>query len=187
MYEEIIEKTKKLVAKETSQSVMPLFDLANEVGQILAQKLNANKDIILLGTLLMDLKHKQAREEDRISEHVQMSLNASKKFLEQFDLDEETKKKIYNCIEAHHKDVPFMCIEAEICANADCYKFLHPKGVLLYVSILSLRGGSFEESLYNVEEKMDEKWNILSLDICKQELETYYNTFKIYIDKARKM
>ncbi len=44
----------------------------------------------------------------------------------------------------------------------------------------------FVEVLKQVEYKMDEKWNILSLDICKQELEPYYKQFKDLIDIARR-
>jgi hypothetical protein len=36
-----------------------------------------------------------------------------------------------------------------------------------------------------VEQKMEEKWDILSLDICKKELEPYYKQFKALIDTAR--
>jgi hypothetical protein len=76
----------------------------------------------------MDLKLGQAFKEGRSQDHVQMSVDAVRVFLDRFDdLDTSKKEKIINCVEAHHKDVPFTCIEAEICANADCYRFLHPK------------------------------------------------------------
>ena len=35
--------------------------------------------------------------------------------------------------------------------------------------------------------KMDEKYAILSLDICKQELEEYYYTLKKYINDIRRL
>jgi len=114
-----------------------------------------------------------------------MSLEAGKTFLNQFDLSEDIKNKILNCIEAHHRGVSFESFEAEICANADCYKFLHPKGVLRYLTILGKKDLDFEDSLNKLEFKMDEKWNILSLDICKKELEPYYKQFKELIKKAR--
>ncbi len=183
--EEIIKKAREYANQESKKSIRPLFELANEAGQTLAKKLNANQDIVILGTLFMDLKRKQAMEENKIEDHVQMSLDATKEFLSQFDLDEEIKDKIYNCVEAHHKDVPFTCIEAEICANADCYKFLHPKGMFLFLSILTKRELDNESANQQLEFKMDEKWNILSLDICKQELEEHYHSMKKLIATAK--
>ncbi len=85
-------------------------------------------------------------------------IDATKIFLEKYPLTKEEQKKIINCVEAHHKGVKFNCVEAEICANADCYRFLHPK--------------------------MNEKHKILSLDICKKELEPYYQEFKKLFEKA---
>lgn len=185
-YEEIIKKARELAYLESGKSVRPLFELANKNGQKLAEKLGADKDIVMLGTLLMDLKLKQAMKDGKINEHVKMSLDATKQFLQGFELDKEIRNKIYNSVEAHHGNIPFESLEAEICANADCYKFLHPEGVLRYIGILSgERGEDFEDVLNQVEYKMDEKWNILSLDICKKELEPYYRQFKELISRAR--
>jgi hypothetical protein len=182
---EVIEKAKELVKEETGHAVRQLFHLANEAGQKLAEKLNADKDIVMLGTLLMDVKLKQAMAEDRIQDHVKMSIETAKKFLSQFDLDEETVKKIINCVEAHHGDKPYICKEAEICANADCYKFLPVSNWLRYITILSKRDKPFEKCLDEAEKKLEEKWKVLSLDICKEELEPHYNLVKQILEKAR--
>ncbi|MBT4120672.1 MAG: hypothetical protein HOA57_01980 [Candidatus Magasanikbacteria bacterium] len=183
-YKEIIKKARELAYKESGKTVLPLFELANKKGQELAEMLEVDKNIVMLGTLFMDLKLKQAMKENRLNEHVQMSLEATKDFLLEFDLDEEIKNKIFNCVEAHHGTVPFESLEAEVCANADCYKFLHPEGIFRYIGILSSRDVDFQEVLNQVEYKTDEKWNILSLDVCKKELEPYYRQFKDLIDKA---
>lgn len=183
--QEIIGKARELVDKETAESVKPLFAFASETGQELAEKLNADRDIVMLGTLLMDLKLKQALTENKLSEHVQMSLEASKEFLEQFDLSEEIKNKIISCIEEHHGAEKFTCIEAEICANADCYKFLHPKGILLYVCILNERyKGDFKKISEQILGKIEEKKQVLSLDICKEELGPYYQEIQKILEKA---
>ena len=182
---EIIKKAKELIEKEKPGAVRPLLEIADQAGQKIAEKLDANRDIILLGTMFMDLKRNQAIRENKLQEHAKMSLEAAKEFLKQFSLDEGTQEKIYNCIEAHHGDVSYKCIEAEIVANADCYKFLHPKGMLQFIGILTERGNDFRKVLGEAEKKLEEKHNILSLDICKQELEPYYKMFKELFAKAR--
>lgn len=146
----------------------------------------ADKRIVHIGVCLMDIMLEEALRQGDISRHVEMSVKKTKEFLNEYDLNDEEKSKIVNCVEAHHKGVDFECIEAEICANADCYKFIHPRGVLYYFSLLSgERGGDFVECLDQVEYKLDEKKNILTLDYCKKELEGYYKNFKKYIKDSR--
>ncbi|MFH1508612.1 MAG: hypothetical protein ABIE68_00365 [bacterium] len=139
------------------------------------------------GIALMDIKLGQALKEKRLSEHVAMSVDASKVFIHKFNLDKETENKIINCVEAHHKDVNFNCLEAEICANADCYRFIHPKGFFAYLVLLGKRSDDFFDCLDQVENKLDEKINILSLDICKEELNDYYKTLKKFIIDSRNL
>ena len=99
------------------------------------------------------------------------------------DLTESEYDKIINCVEAHHKDIPFSCIEAEICANADCYRFIHPRGVFIQDGVLSKRTDDFAERIDGLNRKLEEKHNILSLDKAKEELEDYYQMFRKLFDE----
>lgn len=186
---DLIQESREYALAEIEQYGSPIpihFYIAEEKAIELAEKLNADKIIVKTGIVLMDLKIGQAIQEKRVNEHVAMSVKASKEFLEKFNLDQETKNKIINCVEAHHKHVPFTCIEAEICANADCYRFIHPKGFFAYLHLLGKRNSSFEDALKQSEIKLDEKYNILSLDICKLELKEYYKILKKFIAEAKK-
>ena len=151
----------------------------------LSEELNADKDIALLGVYLMDVKLGQAFKENILPQHVKMSVDATKKFLAKFDIDISIKEKVINCVDAHHGDIPFKCLEAEICANADCYRFASPKGFFIYLTVLGRRNSDFYECLAMAEKKMDEKYNVLSLDTCKKELEPKYHILKEYIQEAR--
>jgi hypothetical protein len=189
MINETIQESRKLAISEIEKFGLPNlihFEIAEKKAIELADKLNADKTIVQIGIYLMDLKLGQAFKEDKISEHVQMSVEAAKEFLDKFDIDEISKRKIINCVEAHHGKIPFECLEAEICANADCYRFIHPKGFFVFLTTLGKRSADFYECLTNAENKMDEKYNILSLELCKQELEKYYQTLKKFIDDARR-
>lgn len=184
---EIIEKAKAYALEEMEKYGTPKkehFDLSNEKGQKLAKKLKADKDIVMLGTILMDLKLGECLKENNVSEHVERSSAVSREFLEKFDLDNATVEKIINCIEAHHGKKEFICKEAEICANADCYRFLSPRGIFAGLILFGNRDDSVDVCLKKVEEKMNEKWNILTLDICKKETQKDYNSFKKLIDKS---
>lgn len=166
---------------------MEHFVLANEKGQELAMSLKADRDVVLLGTILMDLKIGQCQKENRLSEHVKESSMAAQVFLRQFDLDAEILKKIVSCIESHHGADNYYCLEAEICANADCYRFLSPEGFFYGLLIFGNRHPSLNDALSHLENKVEEKYKILSLDICKQELDGYYHDFKKLIGKAKRV
>lgn len=161
------------------------FEISEKKAIELAGILNADQIIVQTGIHLMDLKLGQAMKDGDVPSHVRMSVDSARNWLANYDLDEASKNKIINCIEAHHGDIPFSCIEAEICANADCYRFIHPKGIFVYLTMLGERGLSFSECLSVAEKKMEEKYNILSLDNCKKELEDYYHTLKSYIADAK--
>ncbi|GHV24968.1 hypothetical protein FACS1894176_02400 [Bacteroidia bacterium] len=127
-----IKSAKEFALNEIEKYGLPTlvnFELSEQKAIELVHKLNANETIVTLGVYLMDCKLGQAFSEKRVTEHVQMSVEASEEFLKQFDLTRDDKAKILNCVAAHHGTVPYSCIEAEICANADCYRFISPKGV----------------------------------------------------------
>ncbi len=163
------------------------FEISEKKALKLAERLQADKDIVLLGVYLMDLKLGQAFKEGKLSEHIKMSSGVAKEFLNKFEIGKEIKEKVINCVEAHHATVPFNSIEAEICANADCYKFIHPKGFFACLTFFGKRYSDFFDCLNQAEKKMDEKYNILSLDICKKELDGYYKVLKKFIKEARKI
>lgn len=184
----IVEEARKYAISEIDKFGFPTlinFEISEKKALELAEKLNADIKIIQVGNSLMDLKLGQALREGRVSEHVAMSVEAAKEFLSGFDIDNTEKDKIINCIGTHHRDIPFKCIEAEICANADCYRFIHPRGFFANLVSLGERRFNLEDSLNRAEKKMDEKFNVLSLDICKEELTGYYKTLKSFINEAR--
>lgn len=161
--------------------------LAQQKGILLAKKLHADEEIVSLGTLLMDLKIGEAITDGKLAEHITMSAEAAGKLLDAWGFKGEKRIKVLNCIEAHHATVPFTCVEAEICANADCYRFLHPTGIMAAIALYGKRYSNFSETLDQLEHKMDEKHAILSLDVCKRELEPHYIAFKKMIAEAREL
>ncbi len=186
--EKITKEAVQYAYAETEKNGLPTrmhLDLSIEKGIEIAKMLNADSNIVIAGVALMDVKLGEAFATKRQPEHVKMSADAAKVFLNQFDVDKDTKAKIINCVEAHHGAVPFSCIEAEIVANADCYRFVHPKGVLHYIGTLTKRNLSFKEIIDGAEAKLEEKNMILSLPYCKKELEPYYVAFKKMFAEAR--
>ena len=161
------------------------FDLSIQKGRLLAKELNANPTIVDIGIAMMDLKLGQAFKEKRVAEHVKMSADAAMIFMKDHAVPDDVVRIVKNATEAHHGGIPFVSIEAEICANADCYRFIHPKGVFLYLATLGKRLDGFEEILSQAESKLDEKMRIVSLPIVRDELAPIYDIFKQYFALAR--
>lgn len=166
----------RISEKKYSTSTKTFRNFTSQRGE-LAQVYQANQEIVLIGICLMDICLSEAMKEGKQKEHVKMSADFSKQFLKNYDIPEEEYEKIINCVEAHHGDVPFTCIEAEVCANADCYRFISPIGVFTFLGVVAKREMGFLEQIEQAKMKLEEKHAILSLDRAKEELEPSYQMF----------
>lgn len=173
--DELINDIKNIAIKSVSDPKLLEFSL--DKGLELASYYNANPDIVYIGICFMDIKLKEALSLNKQPEHIKMAVEFAKEFMKDYDISNDYKDDIINCIEAHHKTVPFKCLEAEICANADCYIFIHPIGVFNYMGLLNRRGKSLSEQVVQLQSKMKEKHNIISLDKAKEDLEDNYQMF----------
>jgi len=183
--DKLIQQAKELVYSDAEKFGAPAFfhiELANEKGRELAKKLNADEKIVLLGTLLMDCMLGAARKQGRLAKHIEMSVKKAEKLLSEFtDITEKEKENVLQCVKQHHGSDKFYSIESEICCNADCYRFLSIEGVIGGI------GGFHEMPIDKVVDlflqKADEKWNALSLAICKKELEPQYKLVKKFLSQ----
>lgn len=167
--------------------VGPLYDISINEGKRLSSILNVDIDIVMIALSLMDAKLPEAVRTNRAKEHTEMGLAAAKIILDQVsDMSEDKKMNILKCIEEHHGKSNYYSKESEVVANVDCYKFLSPKGIITYISILGRRLNDFEKEWDQLEMKMDEKFSHLSLDIAKEELTDCYFNFKEYLKCCRK-
>jgi len=179
--QKIIKKVEEFVYE---QGVPPKFhvELSNEKGQWLAKKLKANKDVVLLGTLLMDCQLGKAISEGRQKDHVAMSAKKAEELLSKFkEITKEERQNVLQCVRQHHGVKKFYSLEAEICCNADCYRFASVRGVV--GGIKHLRDMPLEDLVNLLSAKANEKWKALTLDICKKELTPQYKAIKNFLSK----
>jgi len=183
----ITEEARKL-AKEMSENYgrTPPFDhteLIVKKGQELAKKLNVGVKIVTVSCYLIDAGLSKAYQEGKVKEHVKMSSEIAKEFLKKFNLSEKDKEKIINCIEAHHGEVKHNCIESEIVKNADNFRFLDPTGLLISLYHAQETGRSLSEWVKRATEKVEEKYKLVTLDICKKEAEENYKIIKEFLNR----
>lgn len=188
--EELIIKTDKFNREEIQKynpDIEFLHDICLKAGIRLAQEYGADENIVKIALSMMDSKLHEASYLGKPKEHISMSSDVTKEMLKDIDfLSEYEKENIIKCVEEHHGAKKYFSIESEVCANADCYKFIHPKGILFYSSMLGRRFHDFDKELDQLEFKLNEKHNTISLPLVKAELESYYEFFQKVIAEAKK-
>lgn len=178
---ELADKIDAVAREEIATYGLPTlrhYELSLVKGIELAKKLNADANLVQAGVALMDIKLGQAAKEGHQPEHVKYCVEYAEKLLTELGIDEPYYSNLVNCVAAHHGAIPFTSLEAEIVANADCYRFIHPRGVMSFHATVVKRGNEHDAALKAVEAKLDEKYGILSLDVAKEELLEYYKMFK---------
>lgn len=187
MQEELL-KIIAIEAKKISDS-NPLYPITQHVyltrdkGMELAEKLNGNKYIVEIGTYLMDCEIGKAIKEGRIQDHIQLSFQKAKELFDKYpELDSDIRTNLEQCILQHHGVLKFHSIEAEICCNADCYRFASLKGVAL--ALRYFRDYEFLSLITLLSSKLEEKHSLMSLSICKAELEPQYPLIKELFNSA---
>lgn len=182
---EFLKKARELAYLETEKNYtppVPVINLSTEKGKIIAKELGANADIVEVGTLLMDCALGQALKENRGGEHIQMSLDKANELLRESSLSENEKENIRHCVLEHHGSEKFYSLESEICCNADCYRFISIKGFMFQIRYG--RDMSFEEMVDLLNKKVEEKWNALSLETSKKELENQHKLIIEFLEKV---
>jgi hypothetical protein len=180
---EFLELAKKLAYSETEKNgtpPIPVLNLSTEVGKKIAKELGANIDIVEAGTLLMDCALGQALKENRGGDHISMSLEKANEILNISSLSEEEKENIKHCVLEHHGSEKFYSLESEICCNADCYRFISIKGFSFQIRYG--RDMSFSDMVDLLKKKTKEKYNALSLEISKKELENQYRLITEFLN-----
>lgn len=185
---ELAEKIDAIAREEIATYGLPTirhYTLSMEKGIDLAKRLNADVNLVIAGVALMDIKLGQAAKEGHQPQHVKYCVDFAEKVLQDLGVGAPYYDILINCVAAHHGAIPFESMEAEIVANADCYRFIHPRGVMSFHATVIKRGNDHDAALAAVEKKLDEKYGILSLDAAKEDLLDYYNMFKKILADAR--
>lgn len=181
-----VQKTVEEFAYQQSEEYLipPVFylDISRKKGQWLAEQLKADKDVVLLGTLLMDCQLGVAIKHGKQSDHIEMSAIKAEEILSRYpDLDLKDKENILACIRQHHGAKKFYSLEAEICCNADCYRFASVEGFL--GGLRYTRDMPLMDLMKLLSSKADEKWNALSFKICKDELKPQYELIREIVNQ----
>jgi len=172
--------------ERTNSPPLEHYEYAIIEGRRLAAHYERDPDLIELGMILLDIMLGDSIEAGKPNEHVSRSVDAAKGFLELNHVPDDIITIVLGCIDSHHGNVSWPSVEAEICANADCYKFLRLRNWLKFLIVLTKeRGADLDNALEYAGQKANEKWHTLTLDYCKHDLDPDYRIIRDIIECIR--
>ncbi len=130
----------------------------------LASKYPHNNDALWLGTYLADLFITEAKDTGDITKHIPMAIEYTKQLIIDEKIPDEMSGIIIELIETHHGG-PQKYIESKLFKNADCFKFLDPKGVFhIFSAFDDETEAGFKKAIEYTMFKVDEKYKLVDLD-----------------------
>lgn len=179
---DLISQAEEIAREEQEKTGMPVLlhiEHARNVGKMLADDLDADRKIVEIGCLMMDCMIGKAIQEGKVEEHIEISAKRTEEWLDGIDIDPSIKANILACVREHHGVPEFHSLESEICCNADCYRFVSVKGFAY--GFRYLRDMEFTDLVKLLKGKVEEKWNALTLEICKKELLAEHETIMNFL------
>ena len=185
MIQEIKELVEEACKKKTNyfgyrmwkEHILPVVKFS----KILADKLNADKEIVEIAALLHD--YSSVLNKDFYPKHHIHSAELAENILKKYDYSEEKIEKVKQCIISHRasKNIPKETIEAQIVADADALAHFNDLGSMLYLAFV-IHKMSNDEGTNWVLDKLERDWNRLSLLESKKIIEEKCKSIKTALE-----
>jgi len=161
-----------------------LNNITEEKLKKLASQYDHDSESLWIGSNIADLFIFEAKEIGDIKQHVPMAVKYAKKVIKDNNISKDKAEIILELIKTHHGGEQ-KHIESKLYKNADCFKFLHPKGVFHMFSIFYDNDEkSFAKAIQYSMFKVEEKYGLVDLDDdLKNEAKELYDRWKWFFDK----
>ena len=186
--DKLFSEINRLALKEIELYGGPLiihYNISLEVCERFAEIYNVDPNIVKSGIALADIKVGYCMKNGIWPQHIQKGYEYAEEILNKLEVDEKTKELLLHCVLAHHGDIPYKSIEAEIVANSDCYRFLTPAGTVTHFQFATKKGLTHNDAIDMVLSKIEEKMKIVSLKEAKEELTPYYQSVTKFLQDAK--
>lgn len=184
MHDLIKQLREELYAKAIPGKV--LNDLMEDKLKELSSRYEHDSEALWIGAYLADIRIVEARTETGKHEnHVPMAAEYAKELFKKHSISKDQQEIILEIIEKHHEKGPYKHIETQLFTNADCFKFLEPKGAFhLFGAMYSKNNQDFDASMQSVMFKAEEKYELVDLDDeTKKEADMLYKRLKWMFDR----
>jgi len=182
--DQVEEIVREICAKETNEFTYALethFIPVVENAEILADKLGADKEIVLLAAWLHD--YASVYDFNLYKDHHIHGPKFAQEILEKLNYPQEKIDQVKHCIKAHRcsKEIPRQTIEAECVASADAMAHItaFPSLLILAWQVHNL---PYQEGIDFALGKMERSWNKL-IPEAKELVEEQYQAIKKVFSK----
>jgi len=149
-----------------------------------------NSNALWIGAYLADMFITEAIATGDITQHVPMALAYAKKVIEQEKIGAQDAEIILELIATHHGGEQ-KYLESKLFKNADCFKFLLPRGVFHIFGAMYGRSAEmgankkFSEAMQYTMFKVEEKFALVDLDDqLKSEAKELYNHWQFFFGQV---
>ena len=189
-HEELFVAIDKIAREQSEKFGQPApyyYNIGVEKAEMLAKNTGADVWLCKIGAILMDIKLGDCMANKCVPEHIQKSAEFAEKILTELEVDEKTKQILLDCVKCHHgiKDKTYPCIEAEVVANADCYRFLTFAGTYGNILFANSLGLDQNQNIDFCINKIEEKFSVLSLKKAKDDLTENYIKLKKFLNSCK--
>jgi hypothetical protein len=164
----------KRQTKKNGAPAWELTEIAITMGTSLARKHNVDPVVVLTALYLAHAVFSQKIRGSIQKNHTALSAKFAASYLKKWKVPVEKQKIILNAILAHHDQIATEYKEAEVMKNAEGFKFLTWKGVLVFLHHLGSRGIPFDKAIKQVKYKMGQKLGYLTLSDAKRHAKKNY-------------
>ena len=185
--EQVMQKIRQVGLDEVKKGNAPpeiYTSLAIEKGIQLAKEMNADVQVVESALWLGDSQLGLCMKQNRAQEHVKVSAEFARIAMKDAGASQEFVEKAVQAMIEHHSN-QHKSLEGEIVANADGYKFLQPLGLLSLVMKDAKKRPDIETLKYALS-KLEEKWNVLTIQQCKKEMQENYSALRFVLESAIK-
>ncbi|MDQ6985178.1 MAG: hypothetical protein Q9M91_01365 [Candidatus Dojkabacteria bacterium] len=144
-----------------------LNDLMEVKLKKLAKKYKHDSEALWIGSYVADLFIVEARRDtgNHMNHLPIASEYAKNELFPNYNFTDHQQEIILEIIEKHHSSEEKKYIETKLFTNADCFKFLEPKGAFhLFGAVYGREGGDFKKAIDMVMFKAQEKYDLVDLD-----------------------
>lgn len=143
----------------------------DKLADLAARYPDHDKEALWIGAYLADMYITEAIKTGDITKHVQMALDRAQEIIKSHNIPQDKAEIILEIIGTHHGGKQ-KHIESKLFTNADCFKFLLPKGVFhIFSAVYKDRNKEVKDphkrfllAIQYAMFKVDEKFALVNLD-----------------------
>jgi hypothetical protein len=152
----------------------------------IAKRYPHNKNALWIGSYLADIMIQDAKEKGDLNQHVPMALSHAEGFITKHGISDQDAEIIREVVATHHGGEQ-KHIESKLFKNADCFKFLNPRGVFHIFSAFYTEPTpeKFAEAMQYTMFKVEEKYRLVDLDDeLKKEAQELYDRWQWFFNQT---